>query len=90
MLPFLNAIEKVIQIYEEIEDELRGDGHNYSSPLFEGLTFDSNTMSFNVPVSDFERYYNFLTNSKNLKPYVNELRFENILNHIKKNKVRKQ
>ena len=79
-----DAMETVIQIYEEIENVLKDGGYKYASPLFEGLTFDSNTMSFNVPVSDFERYYNFLINSKSLKPYVNELRFENILNHIKK------
>ena len=74
-----NAMEIVIQIYEEIEDSLKKSGHNYSSPLFEGLTFDRNTMSKNVPSSDFERYYNIITNSKTLKPYNDEDKFKCIL-----------
>lgn len=74
-----NAMEIVIQIYEEIEDALKESGHNYSSPLFEGVTFDRNTMSKNVPSSDFERYYNIITNSKTLKPYNDEDKFKCIL-----------
>ena len=58
-----NAMEKVIQIYEEIEAELKGSGHKYSSPLFDGLTFDRNTMSISAPASDYEKYYSFITMS---------------------------
>ncbi len=77
------AMEMVIKIYEEIEDELKGIGYKYTSPLFEGLIFDRNIISTNVPISDFERYYSFLTNSKILRPYTNEPQFEKLLKHIK-------
>ena len=76
-------METVIQIYEEIENELKDNGYKYASPLFEKLTFDSNTMSKNVPASDFERYYNIITNSKTLKPYAEEDRFKSIISRLK-------
>lgn len=78
-----NAMETVIQIYEEIENELKDGSYKYASPLFENLIFDSNTMSKNVPASDFERYYNIITNSKTLKPYTHEPQFEKLLKCIK-------
>ncbi len=77
-----NAMETVVQIYEEIENELKDGGYKYTSPLFEKLTFDSNTMSKNVPASDFERYYNIITNSKTLKPYNDEAKFKSILHYL--------
>ena len=77
------TMETVIQIYEEIENVLKDGGYKYASPLFEGLMFDRNTMSINVPASDFERYYNIITNSKTLKPYAEEERFKSIISRLK-------
>ena len=77
-----NAMEKVIQIYEEIEAELKGSGHKYSSPLFDGLTFDRNTMSISASASDYEKYYSFITMSKTLKPYAEEDKFKRILHYL--------
>lgn len=78
-----DAMDTVIQIYEEIENELKDGGYKYTSPLFEGITFDRNTMSISAPASDFERYYNIITNSKALKPHTEKDRFKSIINRLK-------
>lgn len=77
-----NAMETVINIYEEIENQLKDDGYKYTSPLFNGLTFNKNSMSCNANMSDFERYYNFLANSNTLKQFAEEDKFKRILHYL--------
>ena len=77
-----NAMEEVVNIFETIESVLSNGGQKYNSSLLSKLTFDKNTMSFNVPISDFERYYNIISNAKSLKPFENESRFKKVLNRL--------
>ena len=77
------AMEMVIRIYEKIETILSDGGMRYRSPLFEGLEFNKNTMSFGVPISDFERYHYIITKSNTLKPFKDDERFKRIVEYLK-------
>ena len=77
-----NAMEEVVNIYETIESILLKGGQKYSSPLLSKQTFDKSTMSSNAPISDFERYYNIISNAESLKPFENESRFKKVLIHL--------
>ncbi len=77
-----NAMEEVVNIYETIENILLKGGQKYNSPLLSTLTFDKYTMSLNVPVSDFERYYNTISHAKSLKPFKDESRFKTVLHRL--------
>lgn len=77
------AMEMVVRIYEKIERILSDGGMQYRSPLFEGLEFNKNTMSFGVPISDFERYHNIITKSNTLKPFIDDERFKRIVEYLK-------
>ena len=78
-----NAMEMVVRIYEKIERILSDGGMRCRSPLFEGLEFNKNTMSFGVPISDFERYHNIITKSNTLKPFKDDERFKRIVEYLK-------
>lgn len=77
-----NAMEEVVNIYETIESILLKGGQKYSSPLLSKLTFDKSTIFTNDPISDFERYYNIISNAESLKPFENESRFKKVLIHL--------
>ena len=76
------TMEMVIRIYEKIDSILSEGGMQYHSPLFEGLEFNKNTMSFGVPISDFERYHNIITKSNTLKPFKDDERFKRIVDYL--------
>ncbi|MBE6760792.1 MAG: helix-turn-helix transcriptional regulator [Ruminococcaceae bacterium] len=79
-----NAMETVISIYEKIDGILSVGGKKYTSPLFKGLEFSKNSVTYGVTISDYERYYNIITNSKTLKPYIDDERFKSILKKLEK------
>lgn len=78
------AMEKVIEIYKQIEKELSCGGKEYKSPLLNGLVFSRESVTFGNTRNSLEQYYDFLIKSNTLKQYKNDERFINILNKLKK------